>query len=167
MNGVEKKDIHKRKRIIVKIIGFSVLIGGIIVLINGIIIMNKGDRMFGDFDAPWFETVSMGSGLIAGGMFMIIPSIFILAVTYMGRIAGYMLDEVSKTYDSQHESDFERYEKIIEESSKRRATKENRAEEITSSEDMNSDQVVKVRCVLCGALNDDDAKFCDECGEPL
>ena len=167
MNSEEKKDIHKRKRIIVKIIGFSLLIGGIITLINGIIIMNKGDRMFGDFDAPWFETVSMGSGLIAGGMFMILPSIFLLCVTYQGRIYGYILDEASKTFDSQQESEFERYEKIIEESSKRRSSRGSTAGGETSNGDTNNDQIVKIKCVLCGALNDEDAQFCDQCSESL
>ncbi|MBY8984322.1 MAG: hypothetical protein KGD65_04585 [Candidatus Lokiarchaeota archaeon] len=167
MSGEKKKDIHKGTRIIVRIIGFSVLIGGIFVLINGIITKNLGDSMFGDFDAPWFETVSRGNGLMFGGIAMIIFSSFLLFVTYRGRIAGYMLDEVSKTTDSQHKSDFERYEKIIEESSKRRVSKGNRAERIAPSSEMNNDQIVKIKCVLCGALNDEDAQFCDQCSEPL
>jgi hypothetical protein len=28
-------------------------------------------------------------------------------------------------------------------------------------------EVVKVRCPACRTLNDEDAKFCDECGKPL
>ena len=27
--------------------------------------------------------------------------------------------------------------------------------------------LVKVRCRACGALSDEDAKFCDQCGKPL
>ncbi|RYG61882.1 zinc ribbon domain-containing protein [bacterium] len=28
-------------------------------------------------------------------------------------------------------------------------------------------EVIKVRCPACRTLNDEDAKFCDECGKPL
>ena len=30
-----------------------------------------------------------------------------------------------------------------------------------------SEEVVKVRCRKCKTLNDENAKFCDECGEAL
>ena len=30
-----------------------------------------------------------------------------------------------------------------------------------------SESVIKIRCQTCKALNDEDAKFCKECGEPL
>ena len=37
----------------------------------------------------------------------------------------------------------------------------------TSPEDAVPVEVVKVRCRSCRALNDENAKFCDQCGEPL
>jgi len=167
MSSEEKEDKHKRTRKILKIIGFSILIGGIILLISGIPTKIRGDSMFGDFDAPWFETVSTGMGMIGGGIAMIMFSSFLLFVTYQGRIAGYMIDEMSTKFDTQHEDDYERYEKIIEESAKKRATRGNRVEGIEPSADMNRVQNVKIKCVLCGALNDEDAQFCDQCSEPL
>lgn len=29
------------------------------------------------------------------------------------------------------------------------------------------DSIIKVRCRGCGALNDEDAKFCDQCSQPM
>ena len=58
MTSQEKKEPTSKKQVFVRIIGFGLLIGGIILIINGAIVLNKGNSMFGDFDAPWFETVS-------------------------------------------------------------------------------------------------------------
>jgi len=165
MTGEEKEEPTSKKQLLVRIIGFGLLIGGIILIINGAIMINKGNKMFGDFDAPWFETVSTGGGLLAGGFFMIFPAIFILFVSHATSITGRTLKYAGTTLDK--DDDYERYEKIIEESSKRRATGVNRKETMTQNIDMNSDQIVKIRCQLCGALNDDDAEFCDQCSESL
>jgi len=165
MTGQEKKEPTSKTQVFVRIIGFCLLIGGIILIINGAIVLNKGNSMFGDFDAPWFETVSTGGGLLAGGFFMVIPAIFILFVSHGTSIMGRTLKYAGTTLDK--DDDYERYEKIIEESAKRRATGVNRKETMTQNIEMNSNQVVKIRCQLCGALNDDDAEFCDQCSESL
>jgi len=165
MTSEEKEEPTSRKRLLVKIIAFALIIGGIILIITGIITMIHGQSMFGDPDAPWFETVSRGGGLLVGGFFMIIPAFFILFVSFGMGAAGRIMDEAGKTFD--HDSDYERYEKMIEESSKRRPTGVNRTEETASISDMDRVQAVKIRCQLCGALNDDDAKFCDQCSQPL
>ena len=132
--------------------------------------MNKGWNM-DPFDGGTLSEKSRltttGMQLIAGGMFMIIPSIFMISVTYFSLFRRGVLASAGKKLDSHFESDYNRYEKIIEESSKRRATGVNREEKMTQKIDMNSDQIVKIRCQLCGALNDDDAEFCDQCSESL
>ena len=165
MTGQEKEEPTSKKQLLVRIIGFGLLIGGIILIINGAIMINKGNKMFGDFDAPWFETVSTGGGLLAGGFFMIFPAIFILFVSHATSITGRTLKHAGTTFG--HDDDYERYEKIIEESAKRRATGVKRTEGTVSIGDVDGVQAVKIRCQLCGALNDDDAKFCDQCSQPL
>jgi len=163
MTSEENED--SSKHLFVRIIGFGLLIGGIILLINGAIVLNKAFSMFGDFDAPMFETFVKGGGLLAGGFFMVIPAIFILFVSHGTSMLGRTLKYAGTTLDK--DDDYERYEKIIEESAKRRATGVNRKETVTQNIEMNSDQIVKIRCQLCGALNDDDAEFCDQCSESL
>ena len=165
MTGEEKEEPTSKKQLLLRIIGFGLLIGGIILIINGAITLNKGNAMFGDPDAPWFETITKGGGLLGGGFFMVIPAIFILFVSHGTSMLGRTLKYAGTTLDK--DDDYERYEKIIEESAKRRATGVNRKETVTQNIEMNSDQIVKIRCQLCGALNDDDAEFCDQCSESL
>jgi len=167
MTSEEKEDKHKRTRIIVKSIGFSVLIIGIILAITGGITMSMGWNYGGGDLFERSRLIQTGMGVLAGGIVMIMFSSFLLCLTFQGRIAGYLMDEVSIKLDSEQESDYERYEKIIEESSKRRASRGNRAGGETSNGDTNSDPIVKIKCVLCGALNEEDAKFCDQCSQPL
>ncbi len=33
--------------------------------------------------------------------------------------------------------------------------------------DSNKEQVIKIRCRACDTLNDENAKFCDQCGQPI
>ncbi len=166
MNSEEKEKPASIKRLILKIIGSLTLIIGIILLISGITFLVRADSMFGDPEAPWWETVSTGNGLLAGGFFMIFPSIFVLVAA---RQYQYMSKTISaggvKTLG--HTEEFERYEKMIKEGSKPRTTGTSRQQEMTSYESSNGSQVVKIRCQLCGALNDEDAKFCDQCAQPL
>ena len=165
MTAEEKEEPTSKKQLLVRIIGFGLLIGGIILIINGAIMINKGNSMFGDFDAPWFETVSRGGGLLAGGFFMVFPAIFILFVSHATSLMSRPLKHAGTPLG--HDNDYERYEKMIEESAKRRATGVNRTEVRASIGGADSVQTVKIRCQLCGALNDDDAEFCDQCSESL
>ncbi|MFX1575232.1 MAG: hypothetical protein ACFFB0_21055 [Promethearchaeota archaeon] len=162
MTSERKEEPTSKRSSIVRIIGFGLLIGGIILVIYGSIFLIRANKMFGDPEAPWWETVSTGSGLLAGGLFMILPAIFILFVSAQYRFLSRM---GPKTFGL--EDDYERYERIIQESSKARPSTPNRPVKVTPNEVMNGNQVVKIRCQLCGALNDEDAKFCDQCSQPL
>ena len=162
MNIEEKEGETSKKRSKGKIIAFILDIIGTILLISGVIIAIRGSGMFGDFDAPWFETVSTGTGLIFGGIVMIIISIPIHSTIYQFNV---MPTRKIKTLG--HDAEFDRYEKMIQEKSKPQTSGTSRSEMINASESVNGEQVVKIKCQLCGALNDEDAHYCDQCAQPL
>jgi hypothetical protein len=166
MTFENNEEPKSKKKVKGKLIGFSLIIVGIILVINGIIQHVRANSMFGDLDAPWIETVGLANGLLMGGILMIFPGIFISVAT---RQYQYISKTIStggvKTLG--HVEEFERYEKMIREGSSPRTSGTNKPQNMTSLETSSDTQVVKVRCQLCGALNDEDAKFCDQCAQPL
>jgi hypothetical protein len=163
-NEVKNGSSNTRKRII-RIIGFLLLTIGIILAIMGGITFSMSFSMGPSMDLDQAmanaRTSMTAMGLLGGGIFMIIASLTIIGFTYVFSSFGKMAESTSKALNSSFESDYDRYEKIIEESSKKRATGVNR------SESMTQDTIVKIKCQLCGALNEDDANFCVQCSEPL
>ncbi|MFW9881873.1 MAG: hypothetical protein ACFFG0_53090, partial [Candidatus Thorarchaeota archaeon] len=104
--------------------------------------------------------------ILVGGGFMIIPSLFILGVSAQLGIF-HRMDSKKYHHTFGQDDDYERYDRIIQENSKVRASRSNRTAKITPREGINGEPIVKIRCQLCGALNDEDAKFCDQCSQPL
>lgn len=167
MGSEEKKEPRKRKGLIVTIFGFgfALLIGGISLAIYGINLMTIADGMFGVYGAPWFETSSRGTACITGGIFMIIPSICILiSGTVMTK---FKLKETGKAYSSVYSRARDGSDGVIRRSSEAPTKVIDRAAELRNTLEDRSVQLVKVRCALCGALNDEDAAFCDQCAEPI
>ena len=165
MGSEEKKDPRKRKGLIVTIFGVALLIGGISLAIYGINLRIIADGMFGDFNAPWFETSSRGTAFLTGGIFMIILSILILiSVT---RMTKYKPRETENVYSSVFNRARDGSDGAIRRSSEAPTKVIDRAGELRNTLEDRSVQLVKVRCALCGALNDEDAAFCDQCAEPI
>lgn len=167
MGSEEKKDPRKRKGLKITIIGFGIalLIGGISLVINGINLRIIADGMFGDFNAPWFETSSRATAFLTGGIFMIIPSILILiSVT---RMTKYKPRDTENVYSSVFNRARDGSDGVIRRSSEAPTKVIDRAGELRNTMEDRSVQLVKVRCALCGALNDEDAAFCDQCAEPI
>ncbi|MFX1501346.1 MAG: hypothetical protein ACFFDH_10340 [Promethearchaeota archaeon] len=166
MSNKDEEEPNLKKYLILRYIGFALLIGGIIMAVTGGITMYRGFGMDpftnGGLNPDKSKTTVTGMGLLAGGFFMIIPSIFLLCVSAQ-------LGMVSKmgTETFGHDNEFERYEKMMKEGSKPRHAELNRVAEISAETGMSDDKIVKIRCQLCGALNDEDAKFCDQCSQPL
>ncbi|MFW9877169.1 MAG: hypothetical protein ACFFG0_29110, partial [Candidatus Thorarchaeota archaeon] len=73
------------KLLIVRIIGFVLLIGGIILVFIGGINLYRGWTMDpftnGDLNPEKSKAIIIGIGILVGGGFMIIPSLFILGVS--------------------------------------------------------------------------------------
>ncbi len=167
MTNNKKEEPTSKKYLILRFIGLALLIGGIITAITGGILMTRGMGMDpfinGGLNPEKTKTTTTGMGLLAGGFFMIIPSIFLLCVSAQFGLFSKM--GATKTFN--HNDEYERYEKMIREGSKPRTTELNRPPGIAADTGMIDDQIVKIRCQLCGALNDEDAKFCSQCSQPL
>lgn len=149
MNDEEIEKTSKKLKIFF-IIGFSLLITGISLLIYSVVLAFQRER---------------NDHLLTPGFTL---TFFSMALLFTACGARYHLKALKgETKTLGIEAEYERYEKIIQEKSKPQTIRTNRSEIKTSSEKVNGEQVVKIRCRLCGALNDEDAQYCDQCAQPL
>ena len=71
-------------------------------------------------------------------------------------------DRASYSIPNRHRRDLEPYSPMAGRMLKERAT-----DEAGLQLGRQPERVVMLKCSSCGKLNDEDAKFCQECGEPL
>lgn len=168
MKNAQENDVNVKPRKKLKIIGILLLVIGIPLVIFGAIILAYVSMNFFDLEMGEFSRLStMGIVLLAPGMFMILPALFLLAVAHQREIFRYTVEETGMALGTADEQALDGYGRVISKSTEAAATGISKAGGIKLDVKTTSPQKIMIKCRACGTLNDEDAKFCDECGEPL
>jgi len=163
MKNEQQTDSSSKSKKKLKRIAYLMLGVGIPLIIIGAILMGISFATFPEN----FNLGPTGGGLLAGGMFLLLPSIFILFVAHQREITRYMVEETGRAMGSTSDEALDGYSRVISRGTEAIASGISKAGGIKLDIDTNSEQKIKIKCRSCGTLNDEDAKFCDECGEPI
>lgn len=168
MTSNQKIDTHTRKRRVVSLIGLLMIIIGIILVIVGAyhigyLSMNFFKLSFDDFS--YYST--MGFGFLAPGMFILIPGLYLVFLANWGKLAQYAYEEGGRAMSKVSDNAINGFGRIIGKGSEAMATGIQNAGGVKFDIDTNKEQVIKIKCRACGTLNDENAKFCDQCGQPI
>jgi len=164
----QKMDAHIKKRRILSVIGILLIIIGII--LASIRAYHLGYHSMNFFNLSFDEHSyysTVGFAFLAPGMFMILPGLFLLSVANMGKMARFTYEEGGRAMSKVSNKAIDGYGRVIGKSTEAMAKWVRSAGGINLDIDTNKEQVIKVRCRACDTLNDENAKFCDECGQPI
>ncbi|MCK4281204.1 MAG: zinc ribbon domain-containing protein [Candidatus Lokiarchaeota archaeon] len=168
MKNNQENDVNVKPRKKLKIIAIMLLVIGITLVTFGAVILVYHSMYF--FELPMSELSrlsTIGMVLLTPGMFMIIPALFLLAVAHQREILRYTVEETGMALGTADEQALDGYGRVISIGTEAAATGIGRAGGIKLDVKTTSPQKIMIKCRACGTLNDEDAKFCDECGQPL
>lgn len=163
MKNEQQTDPTAKSKKKLRRIAFLLLGVGIPLIVTGAILMG-----FSFVNPP--ENLGLGSigaGIIAVGAFIVFPVIFIVIITHQREITRYVMEETGRAMGSTSDEALEGYGRVISKGTEAMASGISKAGGIKLDIDTSSEQKIMIKCRSCGTLNDEDAKFCDECGEPL
>lgn len=157
-------NIQRKKKM--KIIGFITLIMGISLIIAGIFFSIASLNSMGDFDNNNFMLFGGASvGCFFVGVVCIMVTIMLFRIAYHREIIRYGYEETGMALDTASERAVDGYGRIIGKGSEAVARGIKSAGGIKLDVDSNKEQIIMVKCKACGTLNDENAKYCDECGQ--
>jgi len=163
MKNEQQTDPSSKSKKKLKRIAFLMLGVGIPLIIIGAILIGISFATFPEN----FNLSPIGGGLLAGGMFLLLPSIFILVIAHQREITRYMVEETGRAMGSTSDEALNGYGRVISRGTEAMASGISKAGGIKLDVDTRSEQKIMIKCRKCGTLNDEDAKFCDECGETI
>lgn len=159
------------------------LIGIVVISVIGILLLNKASTINVPemMDDNWFELKSQKDKFKLGGiMCLAAGNIFYSGVYLMvfmfktkfnpkmrAKVTKYMV-EAHKEY--QKEIDQETYKNMQDVAKWNVGVHEKAMQEVASNfvpDAKSTKEVIKVRCIECGALNEEDAMYCNKCGTKM
>ncbi|MFX1487643.1 MAG: hypothetical protein ACFFBI_00725 [Promethearchaeota archaeon] len=149
-----------------KIIGIVMILIGISLIIAGIFFYIISLNSMGN---PGSNNFMLFGGATAGSWFgggvCIIIALILLIRAYQREIVRYGYEETGMALGTASEEAVNGYGRIIGKGSEALA----RGIKSAGGLDINTskEQIIKIKCRACGTLNDEDAKYCDQCGQPI
>ncbi|MCP4763714.1 MAG: zinc ribbon domain-containing protein [archaeon] len=113
-------------------------------------------------ERSYYTTMSI---LIAPGMFMILPALFLLSVSNQRKLLKFSIEESGMAFNEASGRALDGFDRMATRGSAATTRGIRNAGGIKI--DTGKAEVIKIRCQACGVLNDENAKFCDECGTPI
>ncbi len=163
MKNEQQTDSHVKSKKKLKRIALILLGIGIPLAITGGILFGFAFATFPENH----QLTPIGMGVLAGGMFLVLPSIFLLFMAHQREITKYMVEETGRAMGSTSDEALDGLGRVISRGTEAMASGISKAGGIKLDVDTRSEQKIMVKCRKCGTLNDEDAKFCDECGETI
>lgn len=168
MKTDDDQDINIQRKKKMKKIGFLTLIIGIALIIAGIFFFIASLNSMGEVGNNNFM---LFGGATAGcwfvGSICIMATFMLLRVAYHREILRYGYEETGMALGTASERAVDGYGRIIGKGSEAVASGIKSAGGIKLDVVSNKEQIIKIRCKACGTLNDEDAKYCDECGQQI
>ena len=159
-------NIQKKRRM--KIIGIILLIIGISLILAGIYFAISSLNSMGDFENNNFMLFGGASaGCFFGGGVMIMISLMLFFRAYQREIIKYSYEEAGMALGTASERAVDGYGRIIGKGTEAMAKGIQKAGGIKIDVDTHKEEVIKLKCQACGTLNDEDAEFCDKCGQSI
>ncbi len=168
MGKVQERDPNIRKKRKMKIIGIFTFIIGISLILAGVYFSIASLNSMGDFennDFMIFGGASVGC-FFAGGVAIII-TLMMFSMAYQREITKYAYEEAGMALGTASERAVDGYGRIIGKGSEAMTRGIRNAGGIKHDVDTHKEQVIMIKCQACETLNDEDAKFCDKCGQPI
>ena len=167
MKTDDDQDVNIQRKKKMKIIGFITLIIGISLIIAGIFFFIASLNSMGEVGNNNFM---LFGGATAGcwfvGFVCIMATVMLFRVAYHREILRYGYEETGMALGTASEKAVDGYGRIIGKGSEALASGIKSAGGIKLDIDTNK-PIIKIKCKACGTLNDEDAKYCDECGQPI
>ena len=107
------------------------------------------------------------AGCFFVGFICIAATITSLRVAYHREILRYGYEETGMALGTASERAVDGFGRIIGKGSEAVASGIKNAGGIKLDVVSDKEQIIMVRCKACGTLNDEDAKYCDECGQRI
>lgn len=165
MNDSKTDDPNIKTRSKLKIIGIVFLVIGIPLVITGAILL--GYQFMNFFSLSIEEASQLGFMSIAflgGGLFLVFIGIFALIMAHRRQITRYMVEETGMALGGVSDQSLDGYGKVISKGTEAMASGIQQAGGLKINVETDEKTIIKIKCRECGTLNDEDAKFCDECG---
>ena len=118
------------------------------------------------FDEHSYYT-TVGMGCLAPGMFMVMPGLFLLCVANQRKIARYGYEEAGMALSEASGTAVDGYGRVISKGSEAMVKGMRDAGGLKIDVNTNKEQIIKIKCQACGTLNDENAKYCDQCGAAI
>ncbi|MFX1593212.1 MAG: zinc-ribbon domain-containing protein [Promethearchaeota archaeon] len=161
-------DPNIRKRRKLKIIGVFSLIIGISLIIAGVFFSIASLNSMGDFESNNFMIFGGASvGCFFGGGVGIMIALASFSMAYQRSITKYAYEETGMALGTASERAVDGYGRMIGKGSEAMTRGIRNAGGIKYDVDIKEKEIIKIKCRACGTLNDEDAKFCDNCGQPI
>lgn len=168
MEKDQEKDINIQKKRKMKIIGSITLIIGISLIIAGIYFSIESLNSMGDFSNNNFMLYGGAStGCIFVGVIMLMVTMMMFFRAHQRGIIKYAYEETGMALGTASERAVDGYGRIIGKGTEAMAKGLQNAGGIKLDVDTHKEQIIKIKCQACGTLNDENAKFCDECGQSI
>ena len=165
MKTNQDSDVNIRSKKKMKIIGIILLLIGISLIIAGIFFGITSLNSMGTKNFMLFGGATAGS--IFGGCVCIMIALLLLIRAYQREIIRYGYEETGMALGTASKTAVDGYGRIIGQGSEALASGIKSVGGIKLNVDTNKEQIIKIKCRACGTLNDEDAKYCDECGQPI
>ncbi|MFX0134583.1 MAG: zinc ribbon domain-containing protein [Candidatus Hodarchaeota archaeon] len=167
MKTDQDTDPNVQKRRKMKIIGIFSLIIGISLIITGIFFSIASFNSMGDPDGNFMLFGGASAGCFFGGGVGIIIALALFSMAYQRAITKYAYEETGMALGTASERAVEGYGRIIGKGSEAMTRGIRNAGGIKHDVDIKEREIIKIKCQACGALNDEDANFCDNCGQAI
>jgi len=167
MEKDQEKDPNIQKKRKMKIIGIITLLIGISLILAGIYFSIQALNSMGYPGTNFMMYGGATAGCFFGGGVMIMITLVLFSMAFQREITKYVYEEAGMALGTASERAVDGYGRIIGKGSEALAKGIKSAGGIKLDVDTHKEQVIKIKCQACGTLNDEDAKFCDKCGQPI
>jgi len=165
MSDEKQTDPNVKTRSRLKTIGIILLVIGIpMAVIGGILLGIWFMNIFGGSFGETMIYMTLGFGFLAGGMFITMFGAISLIIAHRREITRFMVEETGMALEQTSDRALDGYGRVISKGSEALASGLSKGGGIQVNVQSDEKEVIKIKCRECGTLNDEDAKFCDECG---
>ena len=164
----EQDDPNVKTRSKLKIISILLFVVGIpLVIIGAIAIGNLSANFFSlSFDES-AQLSTMAFGTLVPGAFLSMIGLFLTIVAHQRNITRYAIEETGMALGGASEKALDGYGRVISKGSEAMASGIRNAGGLKFDVSKSGEQKIMIKCTLCGTLNDEEAAFCDNCGEKI
>ncbi|MBY9018153.1 MAG: zinc ribbon domain-containing protein [Candidatus Lokiarchaeota archaeon] len=147
----------------------------ILLFVVGIPLVIAGAIAFGYLSANFFslsfeesaQLSTMAFGMLVPGAFLSIIGLFLTIVAHQRNITRYAFEETGMALGGASEKALDGYGRVISKGSEAMASGIRNAGGLKFDVSKSGEQKIMIKCTLCGTLNDEEAAFCDNCGEKI